>query len=394
MASAAMAELENLLGDTAKSASAQQRADNISKTIEAEYYDPDKLCYAFSRNANGSQDRTSTVYPALAWWSELSNGRSVLAHPEGCLQQLAAHTLATDWGLRDVSSDEKIYDGMSYHQGSVWPLFTGWAALAEYRANQPLAGEQMLMQNVDLTWAQDPGSVTELLSGDFFVPFGRSTSHQLWSSAMVITPTLRGLFGISLDAATNTITVNPHLPAQWTFSHLTNLHIGGQTFNLHIQRLGGAIHVSADTAGMKAVAINMRSDVVGAKLPTIGGRFKELIIPLPEVEVSPPAHFLPMPGSRTTQPKILSTAYGNRSLKVLVQGEAGTTTNLMLWRNKAVDPKVVLNAPENHPGAKVALNMADPEISFDPAYPIRPIDLDLHFPQGQGWQTLEFTLTW
>ena len=45
-----------------------------------------------------------------------------LAHPEGCLKQLAAHTLNTDWGLRDVSNEEKIYDGMSYHQGSVWPL--------------------------------------------------------------------------------------------------------------------------------------------------------------------------------------------------------------------------------------------------------------------------------
>ena len=141
-------------------------------------------------------------------------GKSILAHPEGCLKQFAAHTLATDWGLRDVSTDEKFYDGMSYHQGSVWPLFTGWAALAEYRANQPLAGYQMLMENANLTRAQDLGAVTELLSGDFFVPFGRSTSHQLWSSAMVITPTLRGLFGIDIDAQTKTITVNPHLPAE------------------------------------------------------------------------------------------------------------------------------------------------------------------------------------
>jgi hypothetical protein len=99
---------------------------------------------------------------------------------------------------------------MSYHQGSVWPLFTGWAALAEYRANQPLAGYQLLMENANLTRAQDLGAHTELLSGDFYVPLGRSTSHQLWSSAMVITPTLRGLFGISIDAATKTITVNPH----------------------------------------------------------------------------------------------------------------------------------------------------------------------------------------
>ena len=132
-----------------------------------------------------------------------------------CLQQFAGHALNTDWGLRDVANDEKIYDGMSYHQGSVWPLFTGWAALAEYRGNQPLAGYQLLMENANLTKAQDLGAVTELLSGDFFVPFGRSTSHQLWSSAMVITPTLRGLFGIDIDAQTKTITVNPHLPAGW-----------------------------------------------------------------------------------------------------------------------------------------------------------------------------------
>jgi hypothetical protein len=168
-ASRAMAEIERLLGESAKSAVAQQRAETIAKTIEQEYYDQQKSCYAFSRNLDGSLDRATTVYPALAWWSELQGGKSILAHPEGCLQQFAAHTLATDWGLRDVSTDEKFYDGMSYHQGSVWPLFTGWAALAEYRANQPLAGYQMLMENANLTWAQDLGAVTELLSGDFYV---------------------------------------------------------------------------------------------------------------------------------------------------------------------------------------------------------------------------------
>ena len=117
---------------------------------------------------------------------------SILAHPEGCLKQLAAHALNTDWGLRDVANEEKIYDGMSYHQGSVWPLFTGWAALAEYRGGQPLAGYQMLMENANLTRAQDLGADTELLSGDFFVPFGRSTSHQLWSAPWSSRPRCAG----------------------------------------------------------------------------------------------------------------------------------------------------------------------------------------------------------
>jgi len=135
-ASAAMADVEKLLGDVAKSSGAQQRADAVAKTIEQEYYDPDKSCYAFSRNLDGSLDRSSTVYPAMAWWSDLPSGKTVLAHPDGCLRQFAAHTLATDWGLRDVSTDESFYDGLSYHQGSVWPLFTGWAAMAEYRCGR------------------------------------------------------------------------------------------------------------------------------------------------------------------------------------------------------------------------------------------------------------------
>ena len=146
--------------------------------------------------------------------------------------------------MRDVANNEKFYDGMSYHQGSVWPLFTGWAAMAEYRGGQPLAGYQLLMENANLTRAQDLGAVTELLSGDFFVPFGRSTSHQLWSSAMVITPILRGMFGISIDAQEKTITVNPRLPAGWDHAAVMNLRISGGPTSLSFDRKGATLEVS------------------------------------------------------------------------------------------------------------------------------------------------------
>ena len=139
-ASGAMALLEEMLHDTAKSTAARSRAEAIAKTIQTQFYDSQKSCYAFSRNVDGSLDRTSTVYPSLGWWSGkgLAGDASIPTQAGTCLQQFAGHALNTDWGLRDVANDEKIYDGMSYHQGSVWPLFTGWAALAEYRA-QPAA---------------------------------------------------------------------------------------------------------------------------------------------------------------------------------------------------------------------------------------------------------------
>jgi len=68
-ASAAMSQLEELLGNKEAAATAQLRSETIKKTIDAQFYDQEKSCYAFSRNPNGSLDRTSTVYPALAWWS-------------------------------------------------------------------------------------------------------------------------------------------------------------------------------------------------------------------------------------------------------------------------------------------------------------------------------------
>ena len=268
-ASSAIATIEDLLKDSAKSTAAKQRAETIAKTINAEYYDPQKSCYAFSRDlakdGTATLDRASTVYPALAWWDP-AGGKSILDHTEACLQQFVASPLNTDWGLRDVANNEPIYDGMSYHQGSVWPLFTGWAALAEYRANQPLAGYQLLMENANLTRAQDLGSHTELLSGDFYIPMGRSTSHQLWSSAMIITPALRGLFGISIDAATKTITVNPHLPPIWHGADVKHLALAGTQANLLFRRDDGFLRVLLDAGNDRSW--KLRSDAPVEKVVT------------------------------------------------------------------------------------------------------------------------------
>jgi glycogen debranching enzyme len=391
-ASEAYAALENALGNTTEYIFGRTRAGHIQDTIEQEYYDPQKGCYAFSHNLpndpNGATDKATTVYPAIAYW----DADSSLAHPEACLQQFAAPTLDTDWGLRDVATTEPFYDGLSYHQGSVWPLFTGWAALAEYRAGQALAGEQMLMQNVDLTWAQDPGSVTELLSGDFFVPFGRSTSHQLWSSAMVITPTLRGLFGIALDAATNTITVNPHLPANWKSASVLGLHMGGdRNISLIFERKNGKLEV---TETSNKGDVRLRSDIADAERQKSGPKLPDyssvLSFPLPAIEVGLAPNKFPTPGSRPEQLKILSTEYAARSMTIKAEGQPGSSSLLTLYRNQRVMPKFTVQSPKDYRVQNDELSYSDEALTK----PEEPIYLNLHFPKGQGWQTLEFTLTW
>ena len=395
-ASAAMASMEKLMGSEDKAAAAQDRAGRIAKTIESEYYDAEKSCYAFSHNADGSQDRTSTVYPAMSWWSDLASGLAPLAHPEGCLRQLAAHTLHTDWGLRDVSNEEKIYDGMSYHQGSVWPLFTGWAALAEYRGGQPLAGYQMLMENANLTRAQDLGGDTELLSGDFFIPFGRSTSHQLWSSAMVITPTLRGLFGISVDALTKTITVNPRLPAGWDHASVNELPLPGGAETLTFSRVGQTVEVAIDSFHHKHGEWHVRSDMAGAKSGELETGSMGVRIPLPPLEIA--ESFSPtLPGERTDHVRVLSEDWGPNSVKLVFEGKAGDNkTSFGILRHRLL-PQLKFECPDNKGiDPSDTAHLAEYSSMLDTAIrdPKVPIGMFLHFPDGEGWKTITVTLTW
>src|SRR5262249_52144112 len=157
-----------------------------------------------------------TVLPAVPlWWRVLDDERA-----QSEIDHLGAGAIATDWGARIISNRSALYDPLSYHYGSVWPLFTGWAAMAAYRYGRPHVGNQALMANALLSFGQSLGYVTELLSGDFNSDFGRSSHHQIWSEAMVITPIIRGLFGIEVNGGAGQPTFAPQL----TF-YLNNLSV-------------------------------------------------------------------------------------------------------------------------------------------------------------------------
>jgi hypothetical protein len=225
-----------------------------------------------------------------------------------------------------VSEREGIYDAISYHQGSVWPLFTGWVSLAEYRAGHPLSGYAHLMQNADLTWSQDLGDVTELLSGRFFVPLGRSTAHQLWSSAMVISPALRGLFGLEWNAPENTLRVTPQLPADWQDATLRDVPFGNAKLDLKFTRAGSDLAIEAvqPPAGLQLATRSPGARVAG----------NILHIPLPDVEVAM-SHALPEFGAETKQLKVLDQEWTPRQYSLTLSGSGGSTYQLLLRENAA-----------------------------------------------------------
>jgi glycogen debranching enzyme len=325
---ASMTHLAALMQDEALGQAAHDQSEKIRARLAPEYYDESKQFYAFSRNADGTIDKTATIYPSVAWW----NGELSLPHAGQMLDRWASAEFSTDWGTRDVSERESIYDPISYHQGSVWPLFTGWVSLAEYRVGRVLSGYAHLMQNADLTYAQDLGAVTELLSGEFYQPLERSTSHQTWSSGMAFTPAIRGLFGLDWDALHHTLRLAPHLPVTWDPAKLRHVHVGASQFDLEFKRAGEQLIVQAKSPDPERLCLVPQSaphEDCAAAPSTI----HELRLDLPPVEVGLP-HGLPEPGAQTQQLKVLDERYAANRLDITVEAPGGSTHELPFRVNR------------------------------------------------------------
>jgi len=269
-ASRNLAEMAGVLNDAELKTRALQNAERTRAATEQTYWLPQRGFYAYATKRataeapiaepgphrarrqirlNELKDATlydeDTVLPAVPlWWRTLLDERA-----QSEIDHLGSGALATDWGARIISNESRLYDPLSYHYGSVWPLFTGWASMGAYRYGRPHVGYQALMANALLTYTSALGYVTELLSGDFNAPFGRSSHHQIWSEAMVITPAMRGLLGIEVTAGGKELRFAPQLPANWNQVEARNVAAGNKRLDLKLERGAGNLTVKITRRG-------------------------------------------------------------------------------------------------------------------------------------------------
>lgn len=257
-------EMAGLLEDDKLAAEASETARRVTEAVEKTYWLDERGLYAFATNVPRAEPREAdkgpnrerrqqrmneldksklidedTVLPAVPlWFGVLDDAR---AQTE--IDRLGSGHIATDWGARIVSDESRLYDPLSYHSGSVWPLFTGWASMGAYRYGRSHVGLQALMSNVLLREQGALGYTTELLSGDYNAPFGRSSHHQVWSEAMTVTPLLRGLLGLEVTDSGSTVRLAPQLPADWNHVTVRRVRAGEKVFDFLLSREDGELRI-------------------------------------------------------------------------------------------------------------------------------------------------------
>src|SRR5207302_1508785 len=221
-------------------------------------------------------------------------------------------------------------------------------------------------------WAQDPGFVTEVLSGRFFQPLGRSSSHQLWSSAMVLSPAIRGLFGIEAAALHRTLHLQPHLPASWHFAEIRNIRVGDDLYEIKLKRDHNPLLAAVSSSQPTVLCLNHQAEACRDRSMAT----RTVSLPLLSVEVSLAEQQLPEAGNPTSQPRVIDESYQPEDLSLILEGVAGTTAEFFL-RNNTLSPSGKRAADVKVEGAE---RIGD--------------KLRVTFPQGTGFITQKVRVSW
>jgi hypothetical protein len=399
----ALANLARFAGQTDSAVILENEFAKQWPLVNDSFWIANKKRFAFALDKNDKQVDEPTVLTTVPMWFGLPNDATAIP----TIQQLTDADQQTDWGMRIISDRSAVFSGGGYHYGSVWPLFTGWASVAEYRYHQEFPAYENLRANALLALDGSLGHVTEVLSGDYYQPLATSSPHQIWSAAMVVSPLLKGMFGLEKDATKKTLTFAPHVPADWTNFKINNVRVGDSVLNLSYQkaldeitleitRTGGECSLDfepalANTALVGRVNVNGRPTTYDQRMLAehhhlrIKVALKEgkNVVHIPVANDFGVSYDFRLPelGSASSDLRILSAKLEDVAapMELVTAGRAGATYDLAVWNPSMIESvrgaELIKDAAG---GAKLRIYFAAKE---NEDYPHQRVVIFLHAPK-------------
>ena len=297
------------------------------------------------------------------------------------LDSFGADELTVDWGVALASTEPADVPSETpaetlppprrlpeHAAETVSPLFTGWAALAEYANHRPESGFLHSVSNLETLRYNNLGYASESLDRLRLVP-ARGMPHSAASQAMTILPVVWGMLGIRPDATARTIEIAPHIPAGWSRVIVDKVRLGADEFRIQIRRTPTTTEFRIERLrGNQPVTFRLgahvptdvvlgfdRASLTGAELVAEDG--VDEIIAESSVDKSSTVRITPTENNVTAvfrhgpfpelipEPPLLQPGQGSSGLRVIRSRYLGETLSLQL---------------EGLPGQAYALRLATP----------------------------------
>lgn len=235
-----MSSLMRSFGEIRAADKLKKDAGELAKRFEKSFWMPQRGFYAMALDRDKRQLQVISSNPGHLLFSRIL--------PQERARTLAQRFMQPDmfsgWGLRTMSRDERVFNPLSYHRGSVWPhdnsIVAHGMALYEFREAALCVFTGLVQAALNFRDYRLP----ELFCGlqrrehDEPVQYPVSCSPQAWASGAVFL-LLTSVLGIRPSAPRKELNiVNPILPDWLDYLNIRNLRVGGSRVGLDFTRRG------------------------------------------------------------------------------------------------------------------------------------------------------------
>lgn len=232
------AQLADVLGESELALALREAAQTLKQRFNEAFWCEELGTYAIALDGKKRKCEVASSNAGHALWS----GIATQEYAARVADRLLAEDFFCGWGIRTISSNEKRYNPMAYHNGSVWPHDN--ALIAEGMARYGLTDKALTVFTgmFDVSLFVDQHRLPELFCGFEKRPgegptlYPVACSPQAWAAATVYS-LLQACLGLSFDPDNDQIRFrHPRLPPFLETVEINGLSVRGGTVDLRLQR--------------------------------------------------------------------------------------------------------------------------------------------------------------
>lgn len=235
-----MASMMRSFGEIRTADKLKKDAADLARHFEKAFWMPQRGFYAMALDRDKRQLQVVASNPAHLLFTRMlpqERARSVT-------QRMLQPDMFSGWGCRTMSQDERVFNPLSYHRGSVWPHDNSIAAhgmaLYEFRDSALTIFTALTQAALNFRDYRLPELFCGIQRREFDEPvqYPVSCSPQAWASGVIFL-LLTSVLGIRPSAPRKELNiVNPTLPDWLDYLNVRNLRIGGSRVGLDFTRRG------------------------------------------------------------------------------------------------------------------------------------------------------------
>lgn len=235
-----MASILRSFGEIRTADKLRKDAVDLARRFERAFWMPQRDFYAMALDRDKRQLQVVSSNPGhLLFTRMLPQDRArVIA------QRFMEQDMFSGWGCRTMSRDERVFNPLSYHRGSVWPhdnsIVAHGMALCEFRDASLRIFTGLFQAALNFRDYRLPELFCGIERRDYDEPvqYPVSCSPQAWASGAIFL-LLTSVLGIRPSATRKELNiVNPTLPSWLDYLNIRNLRIGGSRVGLDFTRRG------------------------------------------------------------------------------------------------------------------------------------------------------------